>query len=100
MPDAALDVPDAAAGITLVPGSIELLGDSPELHEAIAGKVVWLAFPRFSRQRRSRAASSLPMMIRASVPPTKVRLSMESGNLKFCRFIVSSRHRAGVNNFY
>jgi hypothetical protein len=27
--------------------------------------------PRFSRQRRSRAASSSPMMIRASEPPMK-----------------------------
>ena len=29
--------------------------------------------PRFSRQSRIRAASSLPMMIRASEPPMKVR---------------------------
>ena len=29
------------------------------------------ASPRFSRQRRTRAASSLPMMIRASEPPMK-----------------------------
>jgi hypothetical protein len=34
------------------------------------------ASPRFSRQRRSRAASSSPMMIRASEPPMKARLSM------------------------
>ena len=31
------------------------------------------ASPRFSRQRRTRAASSLPMMIRASEPPTNER---------------------------
>ena len=31
------------------------------------------ASPRFSRQRRRRAASSLPMMIRASEPPIKLR---------------------------
>src|SRR5262245_55110952 len=36
------------------------------------------ASPRFSRHRRTRAASSLPMMIRASEPPTKeLRLSYE-----------------------
>ena len=35
------------------------------------------ASPRFSRQRRSRAASSVPMMIRASEPPIKVRLLRE-----------------------
>ena len=32
------------------------------------------ASPRFSRQRRTRAASSLPMMIRASEPPMNDRL--------------------------
>ena len=31
--------------------------------------------PRFSRQSRSRAASSSPMMIRASEPPMKLRRS-------------------------
>ena len=31
------------------------------------------ASPRFSRQRRIKAASSLPMMIRASEPPIKER---------------------------
>ena len=31
------------------------------------------ASPRFSRQRRISAASSLPMMIRASEPPMKER---------------------------
>ena len=31
--------------------------------------------PRFSRHRRSRAASSSPMMIRASEPPMNSRLS-------------------------
>ena len=45
------------------------------------------ASPRFSRQRRIKAASSLPMMIRASEPPMKLRLLMESANLKFCLFI-------------
>src|SRR6266436_4465802 len=33
------------------------------------------ASPRFSPQRRTRAASSVPMMIRASEPPMKVRRS-------------------------
>ena len=33
------------------------------------------ASPRFSRQSRIRAASSLPMMIRASEPPMKARRS-------------------------
>src|SRR5262245_27981770 len=33
------------------------------------------ASPRFSRQRRTRAASSVPMMMRASEPPMKLRRS-------------------------
>ena len=37
--------------------------------------------PRFSRQRRNRAASSSPMMIRASEPPMKLRLCVESVTL-------------------
>src|SRR5262245_61498001 len=51
------------------------------------------ASPRFSRQRRIRAASSLPMMIRASEPPMKLRLLMESANLKICLFIELSYPR-------
>src|SRR5262249_9830813 len=35
--------------------------------------------PRFSRQSRTRAASSAPMMMRASEPPMKLRLVAESG---------------------
>ena len=35
------------------------------------------ASPRFSRQSRSRAGSSSPMMIRASEPPIKVRRRSE-----------------------
>src|SRR2546422_8830435 len=51
------------------------------------------ASPRFSRQRRTRAASSEPMMIRASEPPMKLRLLMESTNLKICLFIELSYPR-------
>src|SRR5262245_24949388 len=51
------------------------------------------ASPRFSRQRRIRAASSLPMMIRASEPPIKLRLPIESANLKLCLFIELSYPR-------
>jgi hypothetical protein len=44
------------------------------------------ASPRFSRHNLIRAASSLPMMIRASEPPMKLRLPMESANLRVCLF--------------
>src|SRR5215510_8914663 len=45
------------------------------------------ASPRFSRHNWIRAASSLPMMIRASEPPMKLRLLKETANLKICLFI-------------
>ena len=40
MLDAALDVRDAPAGVTLVPGAVEFLGRSPELHDEVAGQVL------------------------------------------------------------
>src|SRR5471032_338426 len=48
------------------------------------------ASPRFSRHSRSRAASSSPMMIRASEPPMKLRLSDESANNPPCTLTVFS----------
>ena len=42
MPDPALHVADLPAGVALVPGAIELLGCSPELHDQIAGEIVSL----------------------------------------------------------
>src|SRR5690349_19829415 len=42
MPDPALWVPDLPAGVALVPGAVELLGCSPELHDEVAGEVLWL----------------------------------------------------------
>jgi hypothetical protein len=37
--DAALDVPDHATGVSLVPGAIELLGHYTELHNKVAGEI-------------------------------------------------------------
>jgi hypothetical protein len=42
MLDAALDVPDAPAGVALVPAAIELLGGSPKLHDEVGGQVLRL----------------------------------------------------------
>jgi hypothetical protein len=42
MPDPALHVADFPAGVALIPGAIELLGRSPELHNEVAGEVLWL----------------------------------------------------------
>ena len=57
------------------------------------------ASPRFSRQSRTRAASSLPMMIRASDPPMKTRRSTCSSRRlirpsPLCRRLGIGRHRA------
>ena len=69
--DPALDIFDDLPGCALVPVPVEVLGREPELDDQIARQVFGSASPRFSRQRRSRAASSLPMMIRASEPPNE-----------------------------
>ena len=42
MLDPALNVPDAPAGVALVPGAVELLGGGPELHDEVAGQVLRL----------------------------------------------------------
>ena len=49
------------------------------------------ASPRFSRQRRIRAASSLPMMIRASEPPMKERRSTNLRNFTASVSILRTR---------
>src|SRR5262249_35222608 len=43
----ALDIGDAAAGIALVPGAVELLGCRPELYDEIAGEVFRLGLTPF-----------------------------------------------------
>ena len=50
------------------------------------------ASPRFSRQRRIRAASSLPMMIRASEPPIKKRRLTSVRPIERDIFISSKRY--------
>jgi hypothetical protein len=74
MSDVLLNVGDDLPGIGFVPAPVQLLGYDPELDDEIAGKVLRPDLARFSRQSRIRAASSSPMMIRASEPPMKVRL--------------------------
>ena len=77
MLDAALDIRDAPAGIALVPGAVELLGCGPELHDEVAGQVFRLSLAAFfSPEADQSAASSLPMMIRASEPPMNERLDL------------------------
>ena len=45
MPDLALDISDAPAGIALVPGPVEVLGGGPELYNEVAREVLRLDFP-------------------------------------------------------
>src|SRR5262249_8458248 len=47
MPDPALHVADRPAGVALIPGAIELLGRSPELHDEVAGQVLRLGLAPF-----------------------------------------------------
>ena len=47
MPDPTLHVADLLSGIALVPGAIELLGCSPELHDEVAGQVLRLSLAPF-----------------------------------------------------
>src|SRR4029453_4831609 len=47
MLDPALDLADAAAGIALVPGAIELFRRCPELHDQIARQVRGIGLPAF-----------------------------------------------------
>ena len=77
----ALDIFDHLPGRALVPLPVQGFGREPELDERLPDRSSGSASPRFSRQRRCRAASSLPMMIRASEPPIKVRLLRESAIL-------------------
>jgi hypothetical protein len=72
MLDAALNIGDASAGVALVPGAVEHFRGDPELHDEVAGQVLRLDLAALLA-RRIRAASSLPMMMRASEPPTKAR---------------------------
>ena len=47
MLDPALHVPDAPAGVALVPRAVELLGGGPELHDEVAGQVLRLGLAAF-----------------------------------------------------
>jgi hypothetical protein len=65
MADAALDVFDDLTGRALVPAPIKGFDREPELDDQVAERSSGSISARFSCQRRRRALSSLPMMIRA-----------------------------------
>jgi hypothetical protein len=47
MPDAPLHVADLPPGVALIPGAIEFLGCSPELHDEVAGEILRLGLAPF-----------------------------------------------------
>jgi hypothetical protein len=47
MPDMCLYVRDDLTGMGLVPASVQFLGNSPELHDEVAGKVLRLGLAAF-----------------------------------------------------
>ena len=47
VPDAALNINDASAGVALVPSPVELLGRGPKLHDEVAGQVLRLGLAPF-----------------------------------------------------
>src|SRR5215471_1752817 len=67
----------AAASSENDQGSMNLASNTASAPSTIPSRVAAIQgiaeYPRFSRQSWIRAASSLPMMIRASEPPIKVR---------------------------
>ena len=78
-------------GIALVPLPIEVFGHEPELDDEVARQVFRLGLaPLLPPEAEEGAGSSSPMMIRASEPPMKVRLSDESANYYAVRITVIS----------
>jgi hypothetical protein len=73
VPKLPLDLRDDLTGIRLIPASIELLRGQAQLTSILPERSSGSTSPRFSRHSRSRAASSSPIMIRASEPPMKER---------------------------
>src|SRR5580700_8531671 len=84
MPDPALDVDDDLPRIELVPAPVQVLSDGPSWTMRLPDRSSGSTSPRFSRQSRTRATSSLPITIRASEPPMNVRLSAVRTNFVRC----------------
>ena len=93
MPDAFLDVGDRLAGVAFKPMPVEVFGDPPKLDNEVPDRSSGSASPRFSRQSRSRAGSSEPMMILASVPPMNWRRFMVKVSTDFRPLIGDSNTR-------
>ena len=69
----ALNVSDDLPGIGLVLPPVQLLGRDPKLDDEIAGLILRLSLAAPLPPQPIKAASSLPMVIRAPEPPCKPR---------------------------
>ena len=76
MPNAPLDVLDRIAGVALVPGPVQVLGDGAKLDDEVLAEVFWFGLTPLLTPEPDEPASSLPMTIRASEPPMKERRSV------------------------
>jgi hypothetical protein len=95
-----LDVDDHLPGIGFIPAPVQVLGRKTELDDEVARQVLRLNFaPLFSPQPEKRRLV-LPMMIRASEPPTKYLRLESSGVFNTPDFILHHliyTHPAGAN---
>ena len=85
MPDPLLDVGDHLPGVSLIPMPIEVFGDPPELNDEVSRQVLGLGLAAFLPPKPDAGPlRPTPMMIRASEPPMKLRLFVESANVRTC----------------
>jgi hypothetical protein len=96
MMDPPLNVPDRLTGITFVPAPVEVFGHGAELHTRTSDRSSGSTSPRFSRQRRTRPASSSPMMIRASEPPRNERRSLPDPRLVIIEVLQADSRTARI----
>ena len=96
-----LDLGDHLPGIALVPVPIEVLGHASELNDEIAGQVLGLDLAALLPPQPDQGRLVSPMMIRASEPPMKLRLFVESANVRTCMVISpSGAHRNELHSCY
>jgi hypothetical protein len=102
MADPALDIPDDLSGCALVPLPIEELSPEPELHEQIAGNVFRFRLASLLRQRRCKAGSSFPIIIRASEPQMndlrKVQFSCLGTQRAICLHLLNRSAQGSVRH--
>jgi hypothetical protein len=70
-----LDVRNRLACIGFVPAPIKILGRGPKLDNQVAGQVLWLDLAALFPPKPEQRVFALPMIMRASDPPTKNRRS-------------------------